>query len=186
MAHLLDHALESDNDSLRDSRGSSNNGYYDSTDASATSDEIAYQQFLSILSMDPIIIKRLREMGPEYFGNRESAFAELQIKALGRPDSTPQSFYVHREYLVSQSRYFVKLFKMLKNDNSPINIEIPSPETFEPLLEYLYTGNGDKWYDTITLENYEEVYENIKYLGLKLDVKKIWLDFYNSQVGISE
>ncbi|CAG8625801.1 13942_t:CDS:1 [Acaulospora morrowiae] len=174
MAHRFDRVPESDNDSLSDSNESNDGTFYGSSDNTMPPEGISIPS--------PYFVRKLHEMGLKYFGHRETACAELQIRALGRPDSAPQSFYVHREYLTSQSQYFVRLFNRVEEANSVIPIEIPSPETFEPLLEYLYTGDGDKWYDTITLENYDGVYHNIRYLGLGIAAMNIWLDFYKTQV----
>ncbi|RHZ66603.1 hypothetical protein Glove_306g79 [Diversispora epigaea] len=166
---------------------SRNNRYFsDSDDSLSDSSESnnsfdrAFTYFNSIPST--YAIRTLHDMGDQYYQDRRTAYAELQIEGLYDNSGKLQSFYVHREYLVSQSEYFNKIFNDVGSENSLIKISIPSPDTFEPLLEYLYTGNGDKWYDSLSVDNYTGAYENIVFFGLGKDVMNIWMDFYNSTV----
>ncbi|CAG8505756.1 982_t:CDS:1, partial [Acaulospora colombiana] len=95
------------------------------------------------------ILEKLHQLGTRYFGDKSTAFAELHVEGIDKP------FWVHEEYLVLQSLFFREVFENVSSGDV-ITIRLPSPETFEPLLEFLYSGDADKWYDTLTVENYHD------------------------------
>ena len=121
------------------------------------------------------ILEKLHQLGPRYFGDRSTAFAELYVEGIDKP------FWVHEEYLVLQSVFFQEGFKNITSGDI-ITITIPSPDTFEPILQYLYDGDADKWYNTFTLENYYDVWQNIEFLGLGTEAQSICLAYYQSEV----
>ncbi|CAG8502292.1 2776_t:CDS:2 [Ambispora leptoticha] len=47
-----------------------------------------------------------------------------------------------------------------------ITITVPHPEVFEPILHWLYHHDDDSWLDEMSLENFQQIYENVKYLKL--------------------
>ncbi len=123
----------------------------------------------------PYIVAKLHEMGSSYFQDKSSAYAELRIQGIDK------SFWVHREYLELQSVFFNQIFKQV-GQGDIILISLPSPTTFEPILEYLYTGNDDKLYDLLNLDNYYGFWQNIDYLGLVNEVKTIIISFIQNEV----
>src|ERR1051325_245730 len=89
------------------------------------------------------ILEKLHLLGSTYYNDKNTAYAELYINSL--PNTT---FFVHKEYLILQSNFFRQVFERVKNGDC-ITITLPTaPETFQPILEYLYTGDDDKWYET--------------------------------------
>jgi len=120
-------------------------------------------------------LSRLHEHGHEFLNDINSAYAELHIQGLSTP------FWIHKEYLESQSTFFNRAFKELNRGDKMV-IKIPSPEDFEPLLEYLYTGDGDKWYDTMNPDNYYDVWSNVEFFGLGLEARAICIAYYQNEV----
>ena len=121
------------------------------------------------------ILEKLHQLGPRYFGDKSTAFVELYVEGIDKP------FWVHEEYLVLQSVFFQEIFQNVTSGDV-ITIAIPSPNTFEPILQYLYDGVADKWYDTFTLENYYQVWQNIEFLGLGIEAQAICLAYYQKEV----
>lgn len=124
----------------------------------------------------------LHEQGERHFNNFDTADAELRVEGLSTP------FWVHKDYLILQSPFFREIFRKASqtSDDSLIVINIPSPETFAPLLEYLYTGNGEKWYDTMDMDNYYDVLLNVDFLGLGTEARAICNAYYQNEVLASE
>ncbi|GBC09263.1 hypothetical protein RclHR1_08720006 [Rhizophagus clarus] len=123
----------------------------------------------------PYLVPLLHEEGINYYNNKNHAF-ELQVEGIDR------SFFVHLEYLTSQSTFFRENFANVK-EGDLVKISVPSPETFEPIIEYLYFGNGDKWYDTMTPDNYDDVWENVLYLGLDDKARTICSAYYQNNIA---
>ncbi|CAG8522746.1 12666_t:CDS:1, partial [Acaulospora morrowiae] len=117
-----------------------------------------------LIDTNPIteyLIEKLHLIGYQFYNDKATSSAELHVEGITR------KFWVHKEFLVLQSNYFSEIFNnRAKNRGESITITVPSPGTFESILEYLYDGNDDKWYDTFTPENWHSVWENIKFLGL--------------------
>ncbi|POG69431.1 hypothetical protein GLOIN_2v1627621 [Rhizophagus irregularis DAOM 181602=DAOM 197198] len=90
-------------------------------------------------------------------------------------------FWVHEEYLVLQSVFFQETLQNVTSGDI-ITITLPSPDTFEHILQYLYDGDADKWYDTLTPENYFGVWQNIESLGLGIEARAICLTYYHSEI----
>ncbi|RGB34383.1 hypothetical protein C1646_701958 [Rhizophagus diaphanus] len=124
----------------------------------------------------------LREQGERHFNNFDTADAELHVEGLSTP------FWVHKDYLILQSPFFREIFREASqsSDDSLIVINIPSPETFAPLLEYLYTGNDEKWYDTMDRNNYYDVWLNVDFLGLGKEARAICFAYYQNEILESE
>src|SRR3954452_9633898 len=120
------------------------------------------------------ILEKLHQLGPRYFGDRSTAFAELNVVGVDKP------FWIHEEYLVLQSVFFQEIFKNITSGDI-ITITLPSPDTFEPILQYLYDGDADKWYETFTSENYFQVWQNIEFLGLGIEAQAICLTYYHNE-----
>lgn len=125
------------------------------------------------------IISKLHQLGPNYLDDKSTSFAELYVDGIERP------FWVHKEWLILQSSLFKQIFENVKSNNSIIHIQVPSPENFESLLEFLYDGNADKWYDTLTQDNYYNVWKNIDYLGLGPEIRAVCIAFYQNQVELN-
>ncbi|RIA90136.1 hypothetical protein C1645_770746 [Glomus cerebriforme] len=126
------------------------------------------------------IISKLHQMGPNYLDDKSTSFAELYVDGIERP------FWIHKEWLILQSRFFrEEVFEKVKSHNSIIHIKVPSPENFESLLEFLYDGNADKLYDTLTQDNYYNVWKNIEFLGLGPEIKAVCIAFYQNQVELN-
>ncbi|CAG8619447.1 10064_t:CDS:1 [Funneliformis caledonium] len=121
------------------------------------------------------LIPKLHEDGHENFNNETSADAQLFVEDL------PAPFWIHRNYLEPQSTFFKDKFEEYIS-GKPMEIKVPSPENFEPLLEYLYTGDGDKWYDSMNLDNYYEVWTNVNFLGLGHEANAICMAYYQNVV----
>ncbi|CAI2172074.1 19465_t:CDS:1 [Funneliformis geosporum] len=121
------------------------------------------------------LISRLHEQGRDFFNKIESAYAELVVKGL------PTPFWIHREYLELQSTFFKDQFQKVKQ-GSKLIVTVPSPDDFEPLLEYLYTGDGDKWYDSMNEDNWYDVYTNVEFLGLGIEARAICMAFYQNVI----
>ncbi|RIB15203.1 hypothetical protein C2G38_2247791 [Gigaspora rosea] len=137
-------------------------------------DDLQHNQLIDGIPVT-YILEKLHQLGPRYYGDKLTAFAELHIEGLDK------FFYVHEEYLVLQSLFFREVFENVNNGDI-ITISLPSPETFEPLLEFLYNGDADKWYDTLTVDNYYDVHQNIKYLGLGPAAQAVVLAFYQHEI----
>nr|CAG8556395.1 8769_t:CDS:1 [Entrophospora candida] len=120
------------------------------------------------------ILQELYHLSPIFYNNKSKCAIQLHITGL------PKIFHIHKEYLIFQSICFRKIFETLSGDI--IHLHVPSPETFEWLLEYLYTGNSDKLYDRLRLENYNKVWKNVEFLGLGSDVRAIILAFYQNEI----
>src|SRR5436190_2130124 len=120
----------------------------------------------------PYFVSLLHEKGQDYFNNKSEAF-ELRVEGIDR------SFFVHLEYLLSQSRFFRENLATVK-EGYLVVITVPSPETFEPIIEYLYFGNGDKWYDTMTPDNYYNVWKNVEHLELDDNARTICMAYYQA------
>ncbi|RIA79815.1 hypothetical protein C1645_882492 [Glomus cerebriforme] len=118
---------------------------------------------------------KLRENGEHHFNNFNTADAELRVEGLST------QFWVHKDYLILQSPFFREIFKNA-TENALIIINVPSPENFAPLLEFLYTGDSEKWYDTINEDNYYDVWLNLEFLGLGTEVKAIFNAYYQNEV----
>ncbi|CAG8440889.1 13087_t:CDS:1 [Funneliformis caledonium] len=121
------------------------------------------------------ILEKLHQLGPRYFGDKSTAFVELYVEGIEKP------FWIHEEYLVLQSVFFQESLQNVTSGDV-ITINVPSPDTFEPILRYLYDGDADKWYDTFTLENYYDVWQNIEFLGLGIEAQAICLAYYQKEV----
>ncbi|CAG8444945.1 15724_t:CDS:2 [Rhizophagus irregularis] len=122
------------------------------------------------------ILEKLHLLGPTYYNDKKTAYAELHI------DSLPNTFFVHKEYLILQSIFFRQIFERVKIGDC-ITITLPTaPETFQPILEYLYTGDEDKWYDTMTIENWSNIYKNVQFLGLCSEAKAVCMTFYENEI----
>src|SRR4051794_29671168 len=107
------------------------------------------------------ILEKLHLLGSTFYNDKKSAYAELHINSL--PNTT---FFVHKEYLILQSIFFRQVFERVKIGDC-ITITLPfAPETFQPMLEYLYTGDENKWYGTMTKENWSYINKNVQFLGL--------------------
>jgi len=123
------------------------------------------------------ILEKLHLLGPTYYNDKKTAYAELHIESL--PNTT---FFVHKEYLILQSIFFRQIFERVKIGDC-ITITLPTaPETFQPILEYLYTGDEDKWYDTMTIENWSNIYKNVQFLGLCSEAKAVCMTFYENEI----
>ncbi|CAG8509120.1 1407_t:CDS:1 [Ambispora gerdemannii] len=127
----------------------------------------------------PYFLKKLHELGPLYLGDKTTAYAELHVEGIDKP------FWVHKEYLELQSSFFCEIFENVYNGDV-VTISIPSPDTFEAILEFLYDGNGKKWYKSITKDNYYSVWQNVEYLGLSPEAQSICLDFYQNEIECSD
>ncbi|CAI2167092.1 7183_t:CDS:1 [Funneliformis geosporum] len=142
--------------------------------------KIQFRNFSSAATIDGIpvtfIISKLHQLGPVYLDDKSTSFAELYVNGIERP------FWVHKEWLILQSSFFQNIFETIKTNNSIIRITVPSPENFESLLEFLYDGDSDKLYDTLTQDNYYSVWKNIEYLGLGPEIRAICIAFYQNQV----
>jgi hypothetical protein len=121
------------------------------------------------------ILEKLHQLGPRYYGDKSTAFAELYVEGLDKP------FWVHEEYLVLQSVFFQETLQNVTSGDI-ITITLPSPGTFEPILQYLYDGEADKWYDTFTPENYQGVWQNIESLGLGIEARAICIAYYQNEI----
>lgn len=121
------------------------------------------------------ILEKLHQLGPRYYGDKSTAFAELYVEGIDKP------FWVHEEYLVLQSVFFQETLQNVTSGDI-ITITLPSPDTFEHILQYLYDGDADKWYDTLTPENYFGVWQNIESLGLGIEARAICLTYYHSEI----
>ncbi|RGB43236.1 hypothetical protein C1646_661554 [Rhizophagus diaphanus] len=121
------------------------------------------------------ILEKLHQLGPRYYGDKSTAFAELYVEGIDKP------FWIHEEYLVLQSVFFQETLQNVTSGDI-ITITLPSPDTFEHILQYLYDGDADKWYDTLTPENYFGVWQNIESLGLGIEARAICLTYYHSEI----
>ncbi|CAI2163041.1 10102_t:CDS:1 [Funneliformis geosporum] len=119
------------------------------------------------------LIQKLRKDGPEKFNNPSTAEFELHVEGVDRP------FWVHKDFLISQSEFFNENLTAVRPGDL-VKIVLPSPETFESILEYLYTGDDDKWYDTITPDNYQDICNNIDFLGLGSEIRNICIAYYQN------
>ena len=124
------------------------------------------------------IISKLHQLGPNYLHDKSTSFAELYVDGIERP------FWIHKEWLILQSSLFKSILEKI-TPNRIIHIKVPSPENFESLLEFLYDGDADKWYDTLTQDNYYNVWQNIEYLGLGPDIRAVCIAFYQNQVELN-
>ncbi|RGB31466.1 hypothetical protein C1646_670909 [Rhizophagus diaphanus] len=119
---------------------------------------------------------KLHEMGSTYFQDKNTAYAELRIEGIDK------SFWIHKEYLELQSIYFNKVLGQV-GEGDMIIITLPSPSTFEPILEYLYTGDGDKLYDLLNSDNCYEFWKNIDFLGLENKIRAIIFAFIQNEIN---
>ncbi|CAG8769655.1 13800_t:CDS:1, partial [Racocetra fulgida] len=101
------------------------------------------------------ILEKLHQLGPSYFNDKSTAFAELHI------EGNSKFYWVHKEYLVLQSNLFNEIFDNVSNGDV-ITITLPSPDAFDPILEYFYDGDADKFYDSFTLDNFKSIWENVE------------------------
>ncbi|CAG8489906.1 2046_t:CDS:1 [Ambispora leptoticha] len=139
-----------------------------------------YEQFQLFNEIPiPYFLEKLHQLGPLYLGDKSTAFAELRIEGIDKP------FWVHKEYLVLQSLFFCEIFENV-NSGDVVTISIPSPDTFEMLLEFLYDGDSEKWYNSITKDNYYNVWQNVEYLGLSPEAKSLCLAFYQNEIECSD
>ncbi|CAG8469188.1 9675_t:CDS:1 [Diversispora eburnea] len=122
------------------------------------------------------LIEKLHLIGYQYYNDKSTSFAELRVEGITR------TFWIHKEFLVLQSNFFHEIFND-KNIGTVIDITVPSPGTFESILEYLYDGNEEKWYDTFTTENWHSVWENISYLELGSKARAICISFCENQIN---
>ena len=79
---------------------------------------------------------------------------------------------MNKEYLILQSNFFQKVFQNLTNGDV-VTIVLPFPQHFESILEYLYDANDDKFYESLEVDNYKKIWENVKYLGLGVKAEAI-------------
>nr|CAG8436905.1 11718_t:CDS:1 [Entrophospora candida]CAG8440444.1 11059_t:CDS:1 [Entrophospora candida] len=120
----------------------------------------------------PYLVSKLHEMGSMFYNDPSTAYAELNI-------NEQRTFFIHKEYLEFQSNYFCDIFtkkKVKKGDL--IKINLPSPDTFEIILEFFYFGDEDRFYDKLNIDNYYDVMKNVNLLGLSSEIKNICLAFY--------
>jgi hypothetical protein len=123
------------------------------------------------------ILEKLHLLGSTYYNDKNTAYAELRINSL--PNTT---FFVHKEYLILQSNLFRQAFERVKFSDC-ITLTLPAaPETFQPILEYLYTGDDNKWYNTMTVENWPNIYKNVQFLGLCIEAKAVCMTFYENEI----
>ncbi|CAG8440979.1 1069_t:CDS:2 [Ambispora gerdemannii] len=127
--------------------------------------------------------KRLDELGLFYFN--KTIWANCKILVTGIADTTKeQEFPGHELYLVSKSDYFRKAFEKFHQRRPDNNLEIiedengshlrirvkilvPEFSKFDKMLEWIYTGDSDKWLcSAFTPFNYKIIMENAHYLGL--------------------
>ncbi|CAH1763133.1 13885_t:CDS:2 [Entrophospora sp. SA101] len=118
------------------------------------------------------ILEKLRLLGPSYYGDKATAFAELRVQGI---DNKP--FWIHKEYLVLQSRFFQEILKQITNGDI-ITIKVPFPETFEMILRFLYDGDGNKWYNSMTKENFFKIWKNVEFLQLGNEAKIVCNAYY--------
>ncbi|CAG8656430.1 18472_t:CDS:1, partial [Racocetra persica] len=110
------------------------------------------------------ILEKLHQLGPSYFNDKSTAFAELHI------EGNSKFYWVHKEYLVLQSNLFNEIFDNVSNGDV-ITITLPSPDAFDPILEYFYDGDADKFYDSFTLDNFKSIWENVEYLEMGAEAR---------------
>lgn len=80
-----------------------------------------------------------------------------------------QKFYCHSHYLILRSDYFSVLFngEFKENLMDAVNIELPLPGNFEPILRFLYSGilnENDALFDE---QNIFHVIKTSDFLGIK-------------------
>ncbi|RIA80817.1 hypothetical protein C1645_791803 [Glomus cerebriforme] len=121
------------------------------------------------------MIEKLHKLGPVYLNNKSTADTELHIDGCNN-----NPFFIHKIYLILQSNFFQEAFKDL-TDGDVVTIYLPFPQHFESILEYLYDGNDDKFYETLTVDNYKQIWENVKYLGLGVKANSICETFHEEQ-----
>src|SRR2546423_791449 len=126
------------------------------------------------------LLLKLRQHGEEHFNNISTADTELHVEGIDTP------FWVHKDYLVLQSPYFREIFETTRSQNNLIRIDIPSPENFAPLLEYLYTGDGEKWYDSMNSDNFCDVWTIVNLLRLGSEAQAICSAYYQNEFIVSE
>ncbi|CAH1767055.1 14882_t:CDS:1 [Entrophospora sp. SA101] len=117
------------------------------------------------------ILEKLRLLGPSYYSDKATAFAELRVQGIDKP------FWIHKEYLVLQSRFFQEVFKQITNGDV-ITIKVPFPEVFEIILKFLYDGDGNKWYGSMTKENFFKIWRNVEFLQLGNEAKAVCNAYY--------
>ncbi|CAG8516801.1 1596_t:CDS:2 [Cetraspora pellucida] len=121
------------------------------------------------------ILEKLHQLGPSYFNDKSTAFAELHI------EGNSKFYWVHKEYLVLQSNLFNEIFDNVSNGDV-ITITLPSPDAFDPILEYFYDGDADKFYDNLTLDNFKSIWENVEYLEMGAEARAVCLAYYQNEV----
>ncbi|CAG8636066.1 6001_t:CDS:1 [Acaulospora morrowiae] len=124
------------------------------------------------------ILEKLHRLGPQYLNDKSTAYAELHI------DGCPKSYYVHREYLTLQSNFFNVIFNNGDISNGDvITISLPASELFDPILEYFYDGDAEKFYDSLNEHNYERVWRNVEYLGMGDEARAVCLAYFQNEIG---
>ncbi|CAG8517501.1 13624_t:CDS:1 [Acaulospora colombiana] len=135
---------------------------------------------LSMIREIPItyVLEKLHELGPQYLNDKSSAHAELHI------DGCPKPYYVHKEYLVLQSNFFNVIFNSGDISNGDvITISLPACELFDPILEYFYDGDADKFYDSLNEGNCKRMWENVEYLGMGAEAKAVCLAYFQNEIN---
>ncbi|CAG8543417.1 6999_t:CDS:1 [Ambispora gerdemannii] len=100
-----------------------------------------------------------------------------------------QTYFSHTLILATQSGFFNQLLGPINNTNSlsslnndnDVMITVPHPEVFEPILHWLYHHDDESWLDEMSLENFQQIYENVKYLKLGKEAYDV-LDQFISEV----
>ncbi|KAL6591107.1 hypothetical protein U3516DRAFT_805739 [Neocallimastix sp. 'constans'] len=117
----------------------------------------------------PYIIKKLHSLGNHFINKKTTDAIQLRVYEIGKENY--KDFWVHPLYLSLQSYQFFKLFEEIKNDKEEdtiIEIEIPSLNTFPVILYWIYTGNLNKLLEIAKLDKFlcEGIIKNI----LTLDI----------------
>lgn len=120
------------------------------------------------------LIDALHALGPRYFLSSKGATCQIQVEGIDRP------LWVHSEFLIPQSTFFEEL---LRPGNEPLNaglikIQVPHPETFCGILQYIYHGDREQWLKHFTPENFLSIFENVNYLGLAEDAVDVCLWYH--------
>lgn len=127
------------------------------------------------------VLEKLHELGSNYYNDKTTAYAELHI------DGCPKPYYVHKEYLVLQSTFFSEIFNNGDISNGDvITITLPAPNMFDPILKYFYDGDADKFYDSLNILNYKQIWENVECLGMGAEARAVCLAYYQNEIGHHE
>ncbi|GBB93674.1 hypothetical protein RclHR1_02210009 [Rhizophagus clarus] len=137
---------------------------------------VDFQGHLQLIDNIPInyALEKLHDLGPSYYNDKSTADIELHIKGYNK-----NPFFVHKEYLILQSNFFQEAFKNLTHGDV-VTIILPHPQNFEPILEYFYYGDEDKFYETLDEDNYKKIWENVRYLGLSVKAESVCEAFHES------